>query len=123
MTTTTIREEKVIQTVREQVAVATGAAAAAMIASGIGTLVIGLMTTGAELSEGLKNALNWWNPAGPLTGKTGVGIIIWLISWVAMNTIWKDKEYDLGKAFTITLVLIGLGVLFTFPPFFEIFAE
>lgn len=123
MTTTTIREEKGMNVVREQVTVATGVAAAAMIACGIGTLVIGLMTTGAEISEGLKNALNWWNPAGPLTGKTGVGIIVWLISWIVMHTIWKDKEYNLGKAFTITLILIGLGVLFTFPPFFELFAE
>lgn len=123
MTTTTIREEKTATVVREQVLVATGAAAAAMIASGMGALVIGLMTTGAEISEGLKTALTWSDPVGPLSGKTGVGIIVWLLSWIAMNTIWKDKEYNLGKAFTITLVLIGLGALFTFPPFFELFAE
>jgi hypothetical protein len=99
----------------------TGPAAAAMIASGIGTLFIGLMTTGAVLSEGLKTFLNWWNPAGPLTGKTGIGILAWLISWVLLNTIWKNKDYELSKAFTITLVLIGLGLALTFPPVFEAF--
>jgi len=102
-------------------ALPTGPAAAALIASGIGTLVIGLMTTGAVLSEGLKNFLNWWNPAGPLTGKVGIGIIFWLVSWILMHTMWKNRDYDLGKAFTITLVLIGLGLLFTFPPVFEAF--
>jgi hypothetical protein len=28
---------------------------------------------------------------------------------------------DFGKVFTITLILIALGFLFTFPPFFELF--
>jgi hypothetical protein len=102
--------------------VAIGVASAAFLSSGIGTLVIGLLTTGAEMSESLKNALNWWNPAGPLTGKTGVGVIAWLVTWVILHTFWKDKEVDFNKTFVITLVLIGLGFLFTFPPLFQAFA-
>jgi hypothetical protein len=101
--------------------VAIGVAAAAFLSSGIGTLVIGLLTTGAVISEGLKNALNWWNPAGPLTGKTGVGVLAWLISWVILHTLWKDKEADFNKVFIITLILIGLGFVLTFPPVFEAF--
>lgn len=101
--------------------VAIGAATAAFLSSGIGTLVIGLMTTGAVLSEGLKNALNWWNPAGPLTGKTGVGVLAWLVSWIILHTLWKDKEADFNKVFVITLILIGLGFVLTFPPVFEAF--
>lgn len=101
--------------------VAIGVAGAAFLSGGIGTLVIGLLTTGAVISEGLKNALNWWDPAGPLTGKTGVSIIVWLINWVILHTIWKDKEVDFNKIFTITLILIGLGFLLTFPPVFEAF--
>ena len=101
--------------------VANGVATAAFLSSGIGTLVIGLLTTGAVLSEGLKNALNWWNPAGPLTGKTGVGVLAWLISWVILHTIWKDKDTDFNKVFVITLILIGLGFVLTFPPVFEAF--
>lgn len=99
----------------------TGPAAAAMIASGLGALTIGLLTTGSVIITGLKDALNWWSPAGALTGKSGVGVIVWLVSWIVMNALWKDKESDLGKAFVITLVLIGLGLLFTFPPIFEAF--
>ena len=64
-----------------------------------GTYVIGLLTTSAVIFEGLRNALNRWNPAGPLTGKTGVGVIAWLISWVLLNTLWKGREYDPRKAF------------------------
>jgi hypothetical protein len=104
-----------------ETAVTTGPAAAAMISGAMGTFVIGLLTTGAVIFEGLREALNWWNPAGPLTGKTGVGVIAWLISWALLNTVWKDKEYDLRKAFIITLIFIALGLILTFPPVFEAF--
>jgi hypothetical protein len=117
MAVTTISKERV----QEKVEVVTSVVSAAFVSSGIGCLVIGLMTTGAVLSEGLKNTLNWWNPAGPLTGKTGVGVLIWLISWVILHFLWKDKEVDFNKTFIITLVLIGLGFIFTFPPVFEAF--
>jgi hypothetical protein len=121
MTTSTIQEKPAASVTQDMVKVTTGPAAAALISSGVGTLFIGLFTTGAVLSEGLKEFLNWWNPAGPLTGKTGLAIILWLASWIVMHTRWKDKESDLGRAFIITLILIGLGLLFTFPPVFEAF--
>lgn len=99
----------------------TGSISAAIISSGIGSMFIGFMTTGAVLSSGLKDFLNLWNPAGPLTGKTTMGVIAWLVSWFILNSIMKNKEYDLGKAFKITMILLGIGVVFTFPLVFEAF--
>jgi hypothetical protein len=98
-----------------------GAIAAAFIAGGIGCLVIGLMTTGAEISAGLKNILEWSKAVGPLSGKTGVGIIAWIASWAILHFLWKDKETELKKTIVISLVLIGLGFLLTFPPVFLAF--
>jgi hypothetical protein len=119
---TTISERQTSKPIaRGQAVVATGVAAAAMIAGGIGTFVLGLLTTGAEASEGLANALNWWNPVGPLSGKTGLAVIVWLISWYVLDRVWHNENRRLQQAFTITLILIGLGLLLTFPPFFELF--
>jgi len=98
-----------------------GPAAAAMIGAGIGSLAIGILTTAAEASEALKNSLNLYNPVGPLSGKTLGGMAVWLIAWLILHAIWKDKEINLRSAFTWALVLIGLGVLLTFPPFFVLF--
>ena len=120
MTTTTERETSE-PIAPGQPAVATGVAAAAMVAGGIGTFVLGLLTTGAEASEGLANALNWSNPVGPLSGKTGLAVIVWLISWYVLDRLWHSENRNLQQAFTITLILIGLGLLLTFPPFFELF--
>jgi hypothetical protein len=107
----------------ETKSIPTGPAAAAIIASGIGALTLGILTTGAEFSAGLKTALNIYNPAGPLSGKTTFSVAAWLLSWLVLNAMWKNKPYDLGKAFTVTLVLIGLGLALTFPPIFVLFAK
>lgn len=122
MTASISSDVKVVEKVSAKAQAAVGVASAAFVSSGIGCLVIGLMVTGAEMSEGLKNALNWWNPAGPLTGKTGVGVIVWLVSWAVLHSMWKDKDTGFAKAFTITLILIALGFLLTFPPIFTLFA-
>lgn len=122
MTASISPEVNVMEKASAKAEAAVGVASAAFVSSGIGCLVIGLMVTGAEMSEGLKNALNWWNPAGPLTGKTAVGVIVWLVSWAILHSLWKDKEVALARAFTVTLILIALGFVFTFPPIFELFA-
>jgi hypothetical protein len=122
MTASISTQAKTVEKVSAKAQVAVGVASAAFVSSGIGCLVIGLMVTGAEMSAGLKTALTWSNPVGPLSGKTGVGVIAWIVSWVILHTLWKDKEMDFGKVFTITLILIALGFLFTFPPFFGLFA-
>ncbi len=106
---------------RASAKVAVGAASAAFLSSGIGCFVIGLLTTFSVISEGLKDALNWWGPAGPLVGKTGVGILVWLISWAILHSMWKEKEDGFSKVYITTLILIALGFILTFPPVFEAF--
>ena len=98
-----------------------GAGAAALISAGIGCFIIGLMTTLVEASGGLKNALNWWNSAGPLTGKTGVGVIVWLVAWLGLWLAWRNKDRSLRTAFIAMIVLIVVGLLLTFPPIFTNF--
>lgn len=98
-----------------------GPATAAILSAGVGSTTIGLMTTGAVISTRLESALNWWKPAGPLTGKTGLGVIAWLVTWAVLHILWKDKDVPLVRVFVITLALLALGLLLTFPPVFEAF--
>ena len=98
-----------------------GPAAAAILSAGVGSAIIGLMTTGAVISAELKAGLNWWSPAGPLTGKTGLGVIAWLVTWVVLHVRWKDKDVPLVRVLVVTLALLALGLLLTFPPVFEAF--
>lgn len=99
-----------------------GPVAAALIAGGIGSATIGLMTVLAEASQSINDALNWWKPAGPLTGKTLVGVIAFFASWIVLHFIFRGKNVIFARAATIALILLGLGLLGTFPPFFALFA-
>jgi hypothetical protein len=99
-----------------------GVAAAAVLASSIGVFIIGSLTTLAEISGSLKAALAWSGAVGPLMGKTGVGVIVWLIVWPILHAVWRGKEVNFSAIYAVSLILIALGWLLTFPPVFEAFS-
>jgi hypothetical protein len=99
-----------------------GPVSAAIIAGGIGSLALGIFTTLAEMSEGFKDFLNFNNPVGPLSGKTTYAVVVWLVAWVILHVMYKDKAFESRKALTVALILVALGVLGTFPIFFQAFA-
>ena len=98
-----------------------GKALAAMAAAGVGSAAVRVLTTFAELSPGLKNILNFYDPVGLLSGKTTVAVILWLIAWYALARCWHARSPGMKSALVAMFVLIGVGVVGTFPPFFELF--
>lgn len=99
-----------------------GEACAALVSAGIGVFTLGLLTTLVEAWAGLKTFLTFNDGVGPLSGKTIVPVIIWLVVWAGLHFAWRGKDLDFGKAATATLALIALGFLGTFPIFFQMFA-
>lgn len=97
-----------------------GPVAAALLAGGIGSAVLGLLTFGSEASEVIKNLMNWYKPVGPLMGKSSLGIIAFVLSWVILNSLWKGKETNFNRIATIALALVVVGLIFTFPPVWSI---
>ena len=100
-----------------------GPVVAAVLAAGVGALTLGVVTTLAEASSGFRNALNWNSAVGPLSGKTIVTVLVWLVAWAILHVAYRNRPTETRQALIITLVLIGLGVLGTFPLFFELFAD
>ena len=100
-----------------------GSAAAALLAGGIGALALGLMTILAEAYPAVKNGLKFYSPSGPLSGVTTVAVAIWLVAWIGLGSLWSEKDVDFERASTWALVLLGLGLLGTFPLFFGLFAS
>jgi hypothetical protein len=98
-----------------------GPAAAAILAAGIGSMVLGLSVILSEAMKSVNNALNFYNPVGPLSGKTIVAIVVWILSWVILHSSWKNKQVSFASVFTVSIILIVLGLLGTFPPFFDLF--
>lgn len=98
------------------------AVGAALIASGVGTFVLGLAVVGAEASAGIKTFLTWSSPVGPLSGKVGLSVIAFVLSWIILHFVLRDRPIKLSTSFVIAAILIVLGLLLTFPPVFLLFA-
>lgn len=99
-----------------------GPVSAAIIAGGLGALALGAFTVLAEASTSAKDWLQWNDRVGPLAGKTGMAVLIWLASWAVLHVLYRNKPFESRKALTIAMVLVALGVLGTFPTFFQAFA-
>ena len=100
-----------------------GPIAAAILAGGIGAAALGLFTTLAEASTDVHDWLEWNADVGPLSGKTLLAVIVWLVAWAVLHVIYRNRAYETRRAFSIAIVLIALGVLGTFPTFFQAFGD
>jgi len=98
-----------------------GPISAAILAAGIGALALGIFTTLAEASESIAEFFEWSVRVGPLSGKTSSAVIIWLVAWALLYAVLRGTEYESRRALTITLVLVALGLVGTFPTFFQAF--
>jgi uncharacterized membrane protein len=97
-----------------------GPAGAAMVAAGAGTFVLGLFTLLNELSTGVNKLLNAFDTGGvgPLSGKSILASIAFIVVLGALWALWRDKDVDLKKMFWIGIGLGVVGALLTFPPIF-----
>jgi hypothetical protein len=82
-----------------------------------------IVLTEMKAGAGLKAALTWVGPVGPLSGKTGVAVIAFIISWVALHFAFKRRAVTLTTSFVIAVVLLTLGLLMSYPPIFDLFAN
>jgi hypothetical protein len=98
-----------------------GPVAAALLAGGIGSAAMGIITTASEASTNFANSLKWVGPVGPLSGKTILTVIIFAVSWVVLHFVFRGKETNFSRMATIAFVLLAIGLLGTFPPFFDLF--
>jgi hypothetical protein len=96
--------------------------AAAFIAAGIGIFTLGILVMLAEASESIAGWLQFSDPVGPLSGKTIIAGATWLVSWPILHMALRGRELEPRRVFMFVGVLIVLGLLMTFPTFFEQFA-
>jgi len=93
-----------------------GAGAAAVLAAGIGSFLIGFFAELADKSTAIKNAMVFWKPTGPLSGVTTCAILLWIMAWAALHARWRGHTVQLARVNAIALALLALGVVLTFPP-------
>jgi hypothetical protein len=105
-----------------------GPVAAAFVAAGVGALVLGLMVTLAEMSADFRTFLDFsrnyglGNGVGPLSGKVAIAVVAYVVSWIVLHILWRQRELPFRTWFVTALVLVAIGFALTFPPIFMLFA-
>jgi hypothetical protein len=97
---------------------ANGAAMASALAAGVGAFAMGLFVVLNE--AGVFAAPTLYGPAGGVTGRTTFATLAWLAAWSVLHARWSAREVAAGRILALTLVLIGIGLLGTFPPLWRL---
>jgi len=99
-----------------------GPAAAVMLAAGLGIFMLGLLTTLAEASSGIADGLQWNDRVGPLSGKTIIATAVFFGTWALLSAALRRSDPPWKTVVYVTGALVALGLLMTFPTFFQAFA-
>ena len=98
-----------------------GSGAAAILAAGVGAAALGVLAIAGDKSAMVKSAMIFYKPTGPLSGVTTVAIVIWLACWGLLEWRWRERSVAVGRVCLVAGVLLGVGVLLTFPVVGDLF--
>jgi len=98
-----------------------GSGAAALLAAGVGAAALGVLAVAGDKSAAVKSAMIFYRPTGPLSGVTTVVILVWLGCWGVLEWRWGKRSVAVGRVCWVALVLLGVGVLLTFPGVGDLF--
>lgn len=87
--------------------------AAAIMASAIGSLALGALVLLNEL--GLFTSPTLYEPAGGLSGRSTLAVVVWLLAWVGLSRMWRGKALDFSRVVRVSFMMIGLSVLALLP--------
>lgn len=113
-----------------------GPVAASFLAAGVASFVMGIGVILGVASATIKDAIGvdfnaflqfdknfgLGSGVGPMSGKLGLAVIAFVVSWVVLHLWLRGKEVNFRSFFIASLVLVGLGFALTFPPIFLLFA-
>jgi hypothetical protein len=100
-----------------------GPAAAVLLATGVGALVLGILTTINEASQDVHDFLEFFGRVGPLSGKTIIAGAVFFGSWGIFAWILGSRNPPFRPIVIATAVMVVIGFVMTFPIFFQAFAS
>ncbi|HVY47335.1 MAG TPA: hypothetical protein VHB21_15710 [Minicystis sp.] len=103
-----------------QIPLPNGRAAAALLAAAVGCFSLGVFATLGDGSPAAARFFAFYAPTGPLSGVTTAAIVVWLVVWAALARAWRERDVTMARVGLLLFALMGLGLLFTFPPFVDL---
>lgn len=107
---------------REDLVAATppsGPAAAVVLAAGVACFTLGLLSVLTAAVARVSDALTLSERVGDASGlMTATGVVFFTI-WSALSLLWRRADPPLMRVALASGALVALGLLGTFPPFFN----
>lgn len=98
-----------------------GPAAAVVLAAGLGCFTLGLLSVLAAAGASVSDALTLSERVGDVSGISTVAALVFFAAWAALTAAWRRADPPLVRVAAASGLLIALGMLGTFPPFFNLF--
>jgi hypothetical protein len=96
-----------------------GPAAAVVLAAGLASFALGLLSVLTAASASVSSALTISDRVGDLSGVTTAAAIVFFAGWAVLAITWRQADPPLTRVAAVSAVMIALGLLGTFPPFFN----
>jgi hypothetical protein len=93
-----------------------GPAAAVLIATGLASLVLGVLTGLVAAFPGVESALSVSQRVGDLSGVSIITIAVFFGVWGLMTAVWRRSSPSLSRVALISALFFGLCVVATFAP-------
>jgi hypothetical protein len=98
-----------------------GPAAAVVLAAGLGCFTLGLLSVLTAASGSVSDALTLSERVGDVSGISTVAAGVFFAAWAGLTVAWRRRDPSLVRVAAASGPLIALGLLGTFPPFFNLF--
>ncbi|HYY63642.1 MAG TPA: hypothetical protein VE688_03440 [Gaiellaceae bacterium] len=103
-----------------EIARPSGPAAAVILAAGLASFALGLLSVFTAASATISDALTLSDRVGELSGVTTAATAVFFVSWAVFAIAWRHADPPLLRVAAAAAVLIALGLLGTFPPVFNL---
>jgi hypothetical protein len=97
-----------------------GPAAAVILAAGLASFALGLLSVLTAASASISEALTLSGRVGDLSGVTTAAATVFFVSWAILAIAWRRADPPLVRVAAGAAILIALGLLGTFPPVFNL---
>jgi hypothetical protein len=87
-----------------------------------GCAAFGIAVVLAESVSTVKQLLTLSTAVGPLSGKAVVAVVIYPVVWLVLHAALRNSQPKITTVSRWTTVLLTIGLLGTFPPFYGLIA-
>lgn len=109
----------VSKTIETELARPSGPAAAVVLAAGIGCFALGLLSVLSAASGAVSEALTLSERVGDVSGISTAAAAVFFAAWAALTIAWRRANPPLMPIAAVSGALVLLGLLGSFPPFFN----